>query len=65
MWAFHSEADDVVPASETRAMTAALAAAGAHPRVTIYPGVGHGCWERAYGEQELPVWLLARRRPSP
>jgi predicted peptidase len=65
VWAFHGEADDVVPVGETRAIVAALEAAGAHPRVTIYPGVGHGCWERAYGEQELPAWLLARRRPSP
>jgi len=64
-WAFHGEADDVVPAGETRAIVAALEAAGAHPRMTIYPGVGHGCWERAYGEQELPGWMLARRRPSP
>jgi predicted peptidase len=64
-WAFHGEADDVVPVGETRAIVAALEAAGAHPRVTIYPGVGHGCWERAYGEQELPDWMLARRRPSP
>jgi predicted peptidase len=65
VWAFHGAADDVVPVGETRAMVAALEAGGARPKVTIYPGVGHGCWERAYGEQELPAWLLARRRPSP
>jgi predicted peptidase len=65
VWAFHGEADDVVPVRETRAMIAALEAAGAHPRGTVYPGVGHGCWERAYGEPELPGWLLAQRRPLP
>ncbi len=65
VWAFHGEADDVVPVRETRAMIAALEAAGTHPRVTVYPGVGHGCWERAYGEPELPGWLLAQRRPLP
>jgi predicted peptidase len=65
VWAFHGEGDDVVPAGETRAMISALEAVAAHPRVTIYPGVGHGCWERAYGEDELPAWLMARRRPSP
>jgi predicted peptidase len=64
VWAFHGEADDVVPVAETRAMIAALEAAGQRPRVTTYSGVGHGCWERAYGESELPTWLLARRRPS-
>ncbi len=65
VWAFHGEADDVVPVRETRTMLEALEAAGAHPRVTTYPGIGHGCWERAYGEQELPAWLLAQRRPLP
>ena len=65
VWAFHGEADDVVPVGETRDMIAALEGAGAEPRVTIYPGVGHDCWERAYGDQELPGWLLARRRPAP
>jgi len=65
VWAFRGEADDVVPVAETRALIAALEATGAHPRMTIYPGVGHGCWERAYAEQELPGWLLAQRRPAP
>ncbi|HVN75527.1 MAG TPA: dienelactone hydrolase family protein [Thermoanaerobaculaceae bacterium] len=65
VWAFHGEADDVVPVGETRAVVDALKAAGSPPRVTIYPGVGHGCWERAYGEPELPRWLLAQRRPGP
>ncbi len=62
VWAFHGEADDVVPVAETRTMIAELEKAGAKPRVTIYPGVGHGCWERAYGEKELPGWLLAQHR---
>ncbi len=65
VWAFHGAADDVVPVAETRAMADALASAGGAPRVTIYPGVGHGCWERAYGEPELPRWLLAQRRGRP
>lgn len=65
VWAFHGEADDVVPVAETRTMIAELEKAGAKPRVKIFPGVGHGCWERAYGEPELPRWLLAQRRPGP
>jgi predicted peptidase len=65
VWAFHGEADDVVPVRETSAIIAALQESGAHPKVTMYPGVGHGSWERAYGEPELPRWLLAQRRRSP
>ena len=45
--------------------SSALKAAGSKPRATFYPGVGHGSWERAYGEKELPRWLLAQRRRSP
>jgi predicted peptidase len=65
VWAFHGAADDVVPVGETSAIIAALEASGAYPKVTIYPSVGHGSWERAYGEPELPRWLLAQRRRSP
>jgi predicted peptidase len=65
VWAFHGEADDVVPVEETRAMVEALKAAGSKPRATFYPGVGHGCWERAYGDTELPGWLLAQRKGPP
>ena len=65
VWAFHGEADDVVPVAETRAMAEALKAAGSKPRATFYPGVGHGCWERAYGEKELPGWLLAQHKGAP
>jgi len=65
VWAFHGEADDVVPVAATRAMVAAIERGGATLRVTTYPGVGHGCWERAYGEAELPRWLLAQRRTAP
>ncbi len=63
VWAFHGDADDVVPVAETRAIAAALEQAGSHSRVTIYAGVGHASWERAYAEPELPRWLLAQRRP--
>ncbi|HEX9794128.1 MAG TPA: prolyl oligopeptidase family serine peptidase [Planctomycetota bacterium] len=37
----HGDADDNVPASEARLMLAALAAAGAEPRVHFQPGAGH------------------------
>ncbi len=62
VWAFHGEADDVVPAEQTRALVAALRQAGASPRITLFPGVGHGSWDPAYRDPELPRWLLAQRR---
>lgn len=65
VWAFHGEADDVVPAAETRAVVDALREAGARPRATFYPGVGHACWDLAYREPDLAGWVLGQRRPTP
>ena len=58
IWAFHGEADAVVPASQSRRMVEAVEAAGGSPRLTLYPGVGHNSWDRAYREERLAEWLL-------
>jgi hypothetical protein len=36
-------------------------AKGGHVRLWIYQGLRHDCWTRAFGEPELPRWLLAHR----
>jgi predicted peptidase len=70
VWAFHGLRDDVVDPHDTQEIVAAIQAqrrarglvpdgpAGA--RATLYPDLNHGCWDAAYGEAELPPWLLAR-----
>jgi hypothetical protein len=45
-------------------MASALAALGHPSRVTIYPGVDHNSWDRAYAEEDLARWLFAQRRGS-
>lgn len=65
VWAFHGAADDVVPPDQTRELVAAVTAAGGEARATIYVGVNHGSWERAYAEPELPGFLLTPRRRAP
>jgi predicted peptidase len=62
VWAFHGEADDVVPVDQTVLLVEALRAAGGDPRVTIFPGVGHGSWDPAYRDEALPRWLFAQHR---
>ncbi len=42
-------------------MMEALQAAGARPRYTEYPDVGHGCWGQAYATPELWEWLRHQR----
>ena len=62
IWAFHGDADPVVPCDFTRTMMKALLDAGAKDaHVTIYPGVGHNSWDKAYEEPELYDWLLSKK----
>jgi predicted peptidase len=63
VWAFHGDADPVVPVSESRKMVEALKAAS-DVRYTEYPGVGHNSWDKAYAEPEFFSWLLSQRLAS-
>jgi predicted peptidase len=58
LWAFHGDADEVVPATATRNMIEALENAGGKPKVTYYPGVGHNSWTSTYDNPEVIRWLL-------
>lgn len=64
IWAFHGKTDPTVPVSGSRDMIAALKAAGASPKYTEYPGVGHNSWSPAYATDELWTWLFAQRRSA-
>jgi predicted peptidase len=62
IWAFHGADDKTVPAERSREMIEALKAAGAEPKYTEYPGVGHNSWSQTYSDPELYVWLFAQRK---
>ena len=68
VWAFHGLADDVVPPTGTTAITDALRReragkpGAAELKVSLFEGVNHGSWDRAYRESGLAPWLLAQRR---
>jgi predicted peptidase len=62
VWAFHGEEDEVVPADASRSLVDTLEACGGNVRLTLYPGVGHASWDRAYADGRLYAWLLAQRR---
>lgn len=61
VWIFHGGRDDVVPTEQSRKLVAAMKAAGSSPHYTEYPDLGHGAWDRAYGDEELWKWLFAQR----
>jgi predicted peptidase len=63
IWAFHGEDDRTVPVGRSREMIDALKAAGAKPKYTEYPGVGHNSWARTYADPALYDWLFARKKP--
>jgi predicted peptidase len=62
IWAFHGEADPVVPVTTTRAMIAALEKAGGKPKATYYPKVQHDSWTQTYADPAVFKWLFAQRR---
>lgn len=63
VWAFHGADDKTVPVEQSRSMVNALKAAGAKPRYTEYPGVGHNSYEKTFSDPELVEWLFSHRAP--
>ncbi len=64
LWAFHGDADEVVPVSSARDRMAARRRAGGHPIYTEYPGADHNGTNRlAFTEPELPRWLFSQHQP--
>lgn len=62
VWAFHGAKDDVVTPDTTTKITDAIKAAGGDPKVTIYPDLNHGSWDRTYRDMKLGEWFLEHRR---
>lgn len=62
VWAFHGEADEVVPARATRDMIEALEKAGGKPKATYYPETGHDSWTRTYDNPEVIRWILGHSK---
>ncbi|MFF1541613.1 dienelactone hydrolase family protein [Microbacterium sp. NPDC058269] len=62
VWAFHGDADDVVPISATEQIVTELRSLDADVRFTRYAGVGHDSWTETYDNPEFYDWLLSHRR---
>jgi predicted peptidase len=62
IWAFHGDQDKAVPVKKSEEMVEALKAAGGQPKLTVYPGVGHNSWDKAYRDEKLWDWFLQHRR---
>ncbi len=64
VWVFHGDADQTVPVAASRRMVEALRAAGAQPKYTEFPGVGHTVWEKAFLEPGLVDWVMSQKRAA-
>jgi predicted peptidase len=62
VWAFHGEADEVVPVRVTREMIAAMEKAGGKPKATYYPEVRHDSWTITYRNPEVIRWLFDQKK---
>lgn len=64
IWNFCGDKDRPETVAFNREMHKALTAAGAGDRYTEYEGVGHNCWDAAYGTPELFTWMFAQNRSN-
>lgn len=64
IWCFHGDADTAVPLRASVEMVDAVKAAGGSPKLTVYPGVGHNSWDKAYREEKLADWFLQHSRAT-
>jgi predicted peptidase len=60
IWLFHGELDRVVLSSESKRVRDWVKAVGnKEVKCTIYPHLGHNCWDAAYLNSTLYDWLLS------
>lgn len=62
IWAFHGDADEVIPVAESIKMKEYLEASGGTCKLTVYSGVGHNSWDKAYRDENLAEWLLKHHK---
>ena len=62
IWGFHGDQDKSVALARGQLAAEAAKRNGADVKFTVYPGIGHNSWEKAYAEPELESWILARVR---
>lgn len=65
IWIFHGEIDQAVNVRGALDMEKWIKDAGGTCKMTIYPGVDHYCWGKAYGEEGLGQWFLSHKCEIP
>ena len=61
IWAFHGKEDTIVSVNQTLEMINGLKDRNTNFRYTLYDGVGHDSWKKAFSD-ELLAWLLSQHK---
>lgn len=66
VWGFHGSSDRVVSHNVTVKMVNAINAKRPNPmaKATIFRGMGHSIWDKAYNDTNLLDWMLSYRKGS-
>lgn len=64
IWAWHGDADNVVPPSGSRDMVEAIAKAGGEAKYSELKKVGHNSWAAAYSSGEMWDWMFKQKREA-
>ena len=65
IWAFHGDVDSIVPPSGSQDMVDAVKKAGGTKiKLTMYPGLDHGSYLKAWREPELVEWLFSQSKSN-
>ncbi|ASO03692.1 prolyl oligopeptidase family protein [Arenibacter algicola] len=61
---YHGDQDKSIPISESIEMVAKLKEMGYNVDFTIYKGVGHNAWDKAYENKELYEWFMLQKKQA-
>jgi poly(3-hydroxybutyrate) depolymerase len=63
-WIFHGMVDNVVRFGEGERSARKMREAGADVQFTVFPALGHVCWDSVYANPDLYTWFLRHRLPA-
>jgi predicted peptidase len=61
VWVFHGTKDDIIPIQRSQEMVDMIKSKGGNVKFTVYPELGHNCWDAAYGDKNLYNWFLEQK----
>ena len=64
IWLFHGDKDEVIPLENSQSIYKVLKLVNKNIKLTVYKGVDHNSWDRAYDDNELYKWMLSHKDTS-